>query len=67
LGSRVLLSSLRLKTLVRGPGVNEGAIDAKVLDAGQAALLGIILDTLEKGAGQAFVEKALAVGALKVE
>ena len=47
-----------LEALVRGPGVNECAVHAEVLVAGELAPPGAELDALEEGAGQVFVEQA---------
>jgi len=52
-----------LKALVRGPSLDEGAIDAEMLIAGESGPLGAELDALKEAARQPFVEEPLAVGA----
>jgi len=48
---------------VRGPGLDQRAVHTEVFVAAQACPIGGVLDPLEKGAGQVFIEEPLAVGA----
>jgi hypothetical protein len=61
-GRRGAVIVLAFEALVRGPSLDERAVHAEVFVAGKLAPLGAELDTLEKGAGQVFVEQAFAVG-----
>lgn len=61
--SRGLVVVPALETFVRGPGLDQRAVHTEVFVAAQACPIGGVLDPLEKGAGQVFIEEPLAVGA----